>query len=133
MIYSVNFKDLTEKINPHAFVKYLKDIGWTQWETKRHYIKVFQKIKENGEGFQVTIPLDKELLDYKEAIYQAIETVAFVEEQSTEQLLLFLLNPNTDILKIRLTQDKNILSDTTLHGQHCTSTIFSLIRFNIVL
>lgn len=119
MIYSVNFKDLTEKINPHAFVKYLKDIGWTQWETKRHYIKVFQKIKENGEGFQVTIPLDKELLDYKEAIYQAIETVAFVEEQSTEQLLLFLLNPNTDILKIRLdkkdVEDGNILFDDAIH------------------
>ncbi len=119
MIYSVNFKDLTEKINPHAFVKYLNDTGWTQWKTKRNYIKVFQKIKEDGEGFQVTIPLDKELLDYKEAIYEAIETVAFVEEQSTEQLLLFLLNPNTDILKIRLdkrgVEAGNILFDDAIN------------------
>lgn len=119
MIYSVNFKDLTEKINPHAFVKYLNDTGWTQWKTKRSYIKIFQKIKEDGEGFQVTIPLDKELLDYKEAIYEAIETVAFVEEQSTEQLLLFLLNPNTDILKIRLdkrgVEAGNILFDDAIN------------------
>lgn len=119
MIYSVNFKDLTEKINPHAFVKYLNDTGWIQWKTKRNYIKVFQKIKEDGEGFQVTIPLDKELLDYKEAIYEAIETVAFVEEQSTEQLLLFLLNPNTDILKIRLdkrgVEAGNILFDDAIN------------------
>ena len=46
-------------------------------------------------------------------MYQAIETVAFVEGQSTEQLLLFLLNPNTDILKIRLDR-KNIEAGSIL-------------------
>ena len=118
MIYSVNFMDLTEKINPFAFAKYLKDTGWDSFPTKKTYIKVFQIVKANGDAFQVIIPLDKNLSDYKNAMYEAIETVAFVENQSTEQLLLFLLNPNTDILKIRLDKKDieagNILFDDAI-------------------
>ena len=102
MIYSVNFLDLTEKINPLAFAKYLKETGWNSIQTKKDYLKVFQIINSVGEAFQVNIPTDKGLLDYKNAMYDAVKTVAFVEKQSTEQLMLYLLNPNTDILKIRL-------------------------------
>lgn len=101
MIYSVNFLELTEKINPLAFVKYLKDTGWAQFKTKKEYIKVFQLERENN-FYQVTIPMDKILRDYQEAMYKAIKTVAEVESKSIEQLMLYLLNPNTDILKIRL-------------------------------
>lgn len=107
MIYSVNFMDLTEKINPHAVVRYLKDTGWMQYKTKKEYIKIFQKITEKEEFYQVIIPIDKTLADYKKAMFDAIEQIAFLEGQSTEQLMLYLLNPNTDILKIRL-QKKDV-------------------------
>lgn len=113
MIYSVDFKKLTEKINPLSFVKYLKDTGWMQFPTKKTYVKIFQISKAHSDFFQVTIPMNRDLLDYQDAMYQAIETVAFVEGQSTEQLLLFLLNPNTDILKIRLDR-KNIEAGSIL-------------------
>ena len=113
MIYSVDFKKLTEKINPLSFVKYLKDTGWMQFPTKKTYVKIFQISKSDSDFFQVTIPMNRDLLDYQDAMYQAIETVAFVEGQSTEQLLLFLLNPNTDILKIRLDR-KNIEAGSIL-------------------
>lgn len=118
MIYSVNFLDLTEKINPLAFSKYLKDTGWTLYPTKRDYVKVFQTKSSDGDSFQVNIPMDKNLSDYKNAMYQAVETVALVENQSTEQLMLYLLNPNTDILKIRLDKKDveagNILFDDAI-------------------
>lgn len=107
MIYSVNFMDLTEKINPHAVAKYLKDIGWTQYKTRKDYIKIFQKNTDKNEFYQVIIPVDKELADYKQAMFDAIEQIALLEGQSTEQLMLYLLNPNTDILKIRL-QKKDV-------------------------
>ena len=107
MIYSVNFMDLTEKINPHAVVKYLKDTGWIQYKTKKEYIKTFQKITDKGDFYQVIIPIEKDLADYKQAMFEAIEQIALLEGQSTEQLMLYLLNPNTDILKIRL-QKKDI-------------------------
>lgn len=113
MIYSVDFKKLTEKINPISFVKYLKDTGWMQFPTKKTYVKIFQISKSDSDFFQVTIPMNRDLLDYQDAMYQAIETVAFVEGQSMEQLLLFLLNPNTDILKIRRDR-KNIEAGSIL-------------------
>ena len=42
MIYSVDFLELAEKINPLAFVKYLKDTGWMLFQTKKSYVKIFQ-------------------------------------------------------------------------------------------
>lgn len=55
MIYSVNFMDLTEKISPLVFAKYLKDMGWEQFQSKRQYIKIFQ----------VIIPTEKSLMIIK--------------------------------------------------------------------
>lgn len=78
-----------------------------QYKTKKEYIKIFQKITEKEEFYQVIIPIDKTLADYKKAMFDAIEQIAFLEGQSTEQLMLYLLNPNTDILKIRL-QKKDV-------------------------
>ena len=118
MIYSVNFLDLTEKINPLAFSKYLKDTGWVQFQSKRTNVKIFQ-LENSEDFFQVIIPVDKKLNDYKQAMYKAVETVAAVENKSIEQVMLYLLNPNTDILKIRLEKKEieagNILFDDAIH------------------
>ena len=46
MIYSVDFKKLTEKINPLSFVKYLKDTGWMQFPTKKTYVKYFKLVNQ---------------------------------------------------------------------------------------
>ena len=104
MIYSVNLMDLTEKINPLSFAKYLKDTGWRQYPSRRTDVKIFQYIAAGGEAFQV--------------MYQAVETVALAEAKSMDQLMLFLLNPNTDILKIRLNRKGveagNILFDDAI-------------------
>lgn len=112
MIYSVDFIELTEKINPLAFVKYLKKTRWLPFHTKRSDIKVFQN--ERGLDFyQVTIPMEKSLGDYQQAMYKAISTVAEVESKPIEQLMLYLLNPNADILKIRLDK-KNVETGSIL-------------------
>ncbi len=101
MIYSVNFCEMTVELNPHAVCKYLDNMGWTQLRINRDDVKVYQFVQ--GENFsQVRIPLNKELSDYKESMYSAIKTIAQVENKSEEQVMLYLLNPNTDILKIRL-------------------------------
>lgn len=117
MIYSVNFQNLTEKINPRSFAKYLKDTGWTAFQSKKTYIRIFQ-YENNDDFFQVVIPMEKELSDYKAAMYKAVETVAKVENKSIEQVMLYLLNPNTDILKIRLNKANvetgNILFDDAI-------------------
>lgn len=117
MIYSVNFMELTENINPLAFSKYLKDTGWDLFPSKKIQIKIFQCEKDH-EFFQVTIPLEKTLADYKEAMYKAILNVANAEKKSVEQVMLYLLNPSTDIIKIRLDKKEveagNILFDDAI-------------------
>lgn len=117
MVYSVNFKNLAGRVNPIVFVKYLRDNKWNQYDIPRQYVKIFQK-NIDGDDFQVNIPLDKSLSDFEYAMYKAIETVSFAEKKTIGQMLLFLLNPNSDILKIRLeyttVEQGNILFDDAI-------------------
>lgn len=117
MIYSVNFVDMTLKLNPLAVTKYLSETNWELYPIKRNDIKIFQYKKEDLFE-QVTIPLDKKLRDYKNAMYDAVCKTAYVEKKSVEQLMLYLLNPNTDILKIRLDKKEvesgNIMFDDAI-------------------
>lgn len=117
MIYSVNFVDMTLKLNPLAVTRYLTETEWKLYPIKRTDIKIFQY--EKDEIFeQVTVPLDKNLRDYKNTMYDAICKVAYIEGKSVEQLMLYLLNPNTDILKIRLDKKEvesgNIILDDAI-------------------
>lgn len=85
-----DFGKLIEKLNPVAFVKYLKDTGWIYYPRKKDYIKVFQL--ERGDNFyQVTIPMEKFLRDYREAMYKAVSIAAEAESKSIEQLMESLL------------------------------------------
>lgn len=101
MIYTEKFLNMTKMMNPLAFVRYLKETGWTLFPGNRDYVKIFQMERDN-DFFQVNIPMEKTLIDYETAMYDAVRTVAKVEGKSEEQIFLYLLNPNTDILKIRL-------------------------------
>ena len=81
---------ITEKINPVILTNYLAETGWNIYPSKRTDLKIFQYV--NGEEFyQVTVPLDKNLSDYKQAMYRAVETVSRREKCSIEQLVLDLL------------------------------------------
>ena len=117
MIYSVNFVDMTLKLSPLVVARYLTETNWELYPIKRKDIKIFQYKRENLFE-QVTVPLDKMLRDYKTAMYDAICKIAYVEKKSIEQLMLYLLNPNTDILKIRLDRKEveagNILFDDAI-------------------
>jgi len=117
MIYSVNFFDMAEKLNPLAVSKYLDETGWNAFPFKRTDIKVYQYKKGNN-LYQINIPLEKSLADYKHAMYDAAEKISIVECKSIEQVMLYLLNPNTDILKIRLDKKDmeagNILFDDAI-------------------
>lgn len=108
---------MTLKLNPLAVTKYLSETNWELYPIKRNDIKIFQYKKEDLFE-QVTIPLDKKLRDYKNAMYDSVCKIAYVEKKSVEQLMLYLLNPNTDILKIRLDKKEvesgNIMFDDAI-------------------
>lgn len=117
MIYSVNYMDMTLQLNPLAVARYLADTGWELYPVKRSDIRIFQ-YKRNDLFEQVTIPLKKQLRDYKIVMHDAICKIASVETKSVEQIMLYLLNPNTDILKIRINKQEvetgNILFDDAI-------------------
>ena len=101
MIYSVDFFTMTENLNPLAVCRYLDETGWEYIPLKRNNIKIYQY--ERKDIFeQVNVPISKELIDYKQAMYNVVKTISDIEKKSVEQIMLYLLNPNTDILKIRL-------------------------------
>lgn len=82
--------DLIKKINPYIVVKYLIDAGWTPYKRKNESIKVFQKNTDKNEFCQVTIPIDKTLADYNQAMFEAVEQIALSEGKTAEQLILYL-------------------------------------------
>lgn len=135
MIYSVDLMNLTEKISPFVFSKYLEDTGWELYQSKNAYIKIFQ-YERNDDFFQVIIPIERRLNDYKEAMYKAVETVAKVEDRSMEQVMLYLLNPNTDTLKIRLEKKDieagSILFDDAIHIYKSTKKLLAAAALDIL-
>ena len=118
MIYSINFLDMTQQLNPFAVCQYLELNGWKQIPFKREDVKVFQTFKDDN-LIQANVPTSKELFDYKEAMYDVVKVIAGFEEKSEEQVMLYLLNPNTDIIKIRFinkeVENGNILFDDAIN------------------
>lgn len=135
MIYSVDFLGLSEKVNPFAFIKYLKDTGWKVFPTKREDVGVLQ-LEERGRLYQVAIPKAKIFQDYQEAMYRAITTVAEAEAKPIEQLMLYLLNPNADILKIRLDRKEieagSILFDDAIRLYENTKKLLAATALDIL-
>lgn len=116
MIYSINYMDMVERINPLEVTKYLNISGWKSIPYKREGVKIYQNTF--GDLQQVIVPMRKDFIDYKNTMYKVIQTIADVENKSIEQVMLYLLNPNTDILKIRLDRKDiepgNILFDDAI-------------------
>lgn len=84
--------DLVKKIDPYIVVKYLIDAGWTLYKRKNESIKVFQKITEKNEFYQVTIPIDKTLADYNQAMFESVEQIALSEGKTAEQLIVNIID-----------------------------------------
>ena len=136
MIYSVDYLGLMEQIKPHVFVKYLQDTGWKWLKRPRKDVKVMQIEDENNGFFQVDIPLERALGDYLEAMFMAVKTVAEKEQRPFEQVLLNLLNPNSDILKIRIVKEGveagNILLDDAVRLYENSKRLISAAAQDVV-
>jgi len=104
MIYSIDFNEICKSINHIELVKYLTDLGWKSIPTKKNYTKIFQ-LKMADEIFQVNVPIDNEVADYGSAMFGIAKTLSLTQEKSTEQVVLELLNPMSDILRVRVANE----------------------------
>ena len=66
--------------NPEILVEKLKTDGWKYIPRKRSDIAVFQN-KTGNKFFQVTIPLDRNLGDFEEALEIALQEIESFEKE----------------------------------------------------
>lgn len=105
MIYSVNFQEIAGSINPLELCKYLNDLGWAELEKiKIKDIKVFQLLLKD-ELYQVNVPISREYRDFAKTILETCDTIAKTQGKSLEQTILELLNPLSDIIRVRIAND----------------------------
>lgn len=58
-----------------AIIHDIEALGWKRFPRKRTDIAIYQHIDGNR-FFQITIPLDKSLCDYDEAMLNALKTIS---------------------------------------------------------
>lgn len=86
-----DIEKLLSEVVPSSFAHYLRGKGWVQFKTRRTDIEVYQYLKDGQLLEQVTIPIDRKLFDYSEALYESIQAVAGFEGRSVEEILKDLL------------------------------------------
>lgn len=104
MIYSTDFRNICEQINYLDIIKYLKNLQWVIVPYKYDEIKIFQKMV-GKEVYQIELPVDKNLSDYSSMMYNVARELAKVENRSIEEVVLEMLNPVSDILKVRISNE----------------------------
>ena len=87
-IYKTKSHDIY-KINPYHLMEYAENTGWISIKRKRLDVAVFQKTVINGDienRYQINIPLDKDLLDYRSSMKAAILVIVEADNCTEEDL-----------------------------------------------
>jgi len=88
------------RIEPQILINYLKKHGWIDisseimdnWQNKRK-VQYYRKIVEGG-LYQITVPMNRELIDYKAAMLRAVvEIINSEEAKRVRQITSKLTNP----------------------------------------
>ena len=98
-----NFKIFIEKLSAERISKYLLLNGWKQ-QSLIYNNKVLQFVTSD-EKESLLLPVDKSFMDYNFAMYRAISIMAEYEKVSIKSLFNKLINPSSDILKWRVSDE----------------------------
>lgn len=105
MIYSVDLDEMAGRISHIDLCKYVSDLGWKKYTgVIRDGVAYYQKTL-NDSFYQITIPCDRSFYDYSSSMRKVVSTLSFTESKSEEQVILELLNPMSDILRVRHISD----------------------------
>lgn len=121
-IYKTKSHDIY-KINPYHLMEYAENTGWISIKRKRLDVAVFQKTVINGDienRYQINIPLDKDLLDYRSSMKAAILVIVGADNCTEEDLYQNITsthnqyanskkdeNTRRDVDKLKTTDDYN--------------------------
>ena len=71
-------------------IQYLSKKGWELYKQKRNDIVIYQ-LETESDFFQVTIPVDRNLFDYKQALNICLLRIANSESRTTIELICDIL------------------------------------------
>lgn len=77
---------------------YLKHHGWVAKPSRREWAAIYRL----GQEAEVIVPLERDLVDYGEAIERVARRTAEVEGRSTEAVLNDFLQPKADVIRFAL-------------------------------
>jgi hypothetical protein len=97
---------LLEAVKPQEVKSYLESHGWIQQEQIGNKASIWIQPCEDGDEFEVLVPLLKELRDYSANISTLIETLEIAEQRSQIEILNDLTNYSADILRVRVNTPK---------------------------
>lgn len=96
-----NRLELVNQIDPAIFARYLLATGWSQLESDIDDVQYYQ-IATKYDQFNIDLPVSHSLSDYRESMCLAVWTLSQVENRDTQDVLLSLLYPSSDIIRLRL-------------------------------
>lgn len=92
-----------EQIDRFKLIRYLHDLKWEKFPTKRTDIAIFQKFSDDGDVMeQITVPLNDDLIDAKHAMAEAFEILKEMTGLSDSVLAMEIMFPKSDILNFHL-------------------------------
>lgn len=112
MIYTTDFIKICSSLDHFQIVRFLRGLGWCRIKNKNEQLAIFQKMHDS-DLFQIVVPLNSEYADYGEMMYNAATILASEQKRSVEEVILELMNPLSDIVKVRI-NDEKIIGGTVL-------------------
>ena len=97
MIVTVRDPDVLKNIEPHQVARYLQAHGWHEQRQMDDKASIWKRLNEEGEEFEILLPLKPEFLDFPRRMYEVLQTLEISEQSSQLQILSDLFTTATNI------------------------------------
>ena len=99
---SLDLKLFMKDIVPNRLEKYLYSCGWTEDGVISNKAKVWHRPEEKHFDLEIVQPLDENLRDYPQRMYEAIQVLSEFEGRSPTKVIEGVINYDSDIVKIKV-------------------------------
>jgi hypothetical protein len=99
---TVDWAKEAARLQPSAFLRYLRTRGWQEEEARNHKLMRFTRAVDQG-TVEVEIPTRSTFADYARRVREAVEIVALVEGLPISEVCANLAMPSFDVVSFRFT------------------------------
>ena len=93
--------DSVSAISTLQMAAYLRSRGWVE-ENDSSVSSTWVYLDENGDSFEVVLPLDRGMRDYGYRVFDLLDTLQIVEARSQLELFNDLVSSSSDVIRLRL-------------------------------